>query len=47
MDCARLFDKIGYVVTIKNGVYVQLIRSTTRWCFRGLQYGPTEFLLKI
>ena len=38
MDCACLFNKVcGYY---KNGVYVQLIRSTTRRYLRGRQHGP-------
>jgi len=34
MDCARLFDEIGYVVTIK-------MEFTCRWYLRGRQHGPT------
>jgi len=38
MDCACLFHKIwGYY---NKGVYVQLIRSTTRGYFWGRQHGP-------
>jgi len=40
MNCACLFHKIGSYYN--KGVYIglQLIRSTTRWCFRGRQHGP-------
>jgi len=38
MDCAYLVHKIG--VYYNKGVYVQLIRSTTRQYFRRRQRGP-------
>jgi len=44
MDCARLFDKIGYVVSgyYKNGVYVQLIDQQLDDIFEGGNMVPQE-----
>jgi len=36
------FIKYMVTVTIKKGVYVQVIRSTARQYFRGRQHGPHE-----
>jgi len=40
MDCACLFNKRCGYGYYKKGVYIQVIRSTARQCFRGRQHGP-------
>jgi len=35
-----LVHKTFVIITLKNGAYVQIIRSTARRYFRGRQHGP-------